>query len=65
MKLHATLVEKLLKIMEINSGWKEEKKLRSALTGLDITVYTQQSTGKEVLVDTEQLNKLLRGNDAV
>ena len=56
MKLHETLIEKLLKIYEINSGWKEEWKLKQALQKLDVTVYTQK-TGKEVLVDTSQMEK--------
>ena len=56
MKLHSTLVEKLLTIYEVNSGWPEQRKLREALTKLDLTTYTQQ-TGKEVLVDTEDLKK--------
>ena len=60
MKLHDTLIEKLLKIYEINSGWKEEWKLKQALQNLDVTVYTQK-TGKEVLVDTSQLEKEISG----
>ena len=56
MKLHSTLIDKLLKIYEINSGWKEEWKLKQALQGLDITVY-KQASGKEVLVDTTQLEQ--------
>ena len=60
MKLHDTLIEKLLKIYEINSGWKEEWKLKQALEKLDVTVYTQK-TGKEVLVDTSQLEKEISG----
>ncbi len=60
MKLHDTLIEKLLKIYEINSGWKEEWKLKQALEKLDVTVYTQKS-GKEVLVDTSQMEKEISG----
>jgi len=56
MKLHSTLIDKLLKIYEINSGWKEEWKLKQALQKLDFTVYTQ-SSGQEVLVDTDQLEQ--------
>ena len=54
MKLHETMVQKLIKVYEVNSGWTEEKKLLAALRSLDFSVYTQQN-GNKVLVPTEQL----------
>ena len=54
MKLHETLVQKLLKIYEVYSGWSEEKRLVAELRKLDLTVYKQQS-GNEVLVSTKEL----------
>ena len=54
MKLHETLVQKLLKVYEVYSGWSEEKRLVAALRQLDLTVYKQQN-GTEVLVSTEEL----------
>ena len=59
MKLHSTLIEKLVKIMEINSGWTGEAKLKKALASLNISVYTQQ-TGEEVLVDGDELARQQR-----
>jgi BMFP domain-containing protein YqiC len=59
MKLHATLVEKLIKTYEVNSGWTEERKLRGVLENLDISVYTQ-TDGRQVLVSTRELNDHLR-----
>ena len=56
MKLHHTTIEKLIKLIEINSGWKEQWKLKQALANLDLSVYKQQS-GNEVLVTTEALNR--------
>ena len=56
MKLHKTMVDKLLKIMEINSGWKEEWKLRKALEQVDMTVYTQ-ANGNQILVDTKDVQE--------
>ena len=56
MKLHNTLVEKLLTIYEVSSGWPEQRKLREALKNLDVTIYKQQ-TGNEVLVATDDLKK--------
>ena len=54
MKLHETMVQKLIKVYEVNSGWTEEKKLLAALRNLDFSVYTQ-TNGNQVLVPTEQL----------
>ena len=58
MKLHETMIQKLLKVYEVNSGWTEEKKLERALRLLDVSVYTQQN-GNQILVPTEELNRYL------
>ena len=60
MKLHPTLIEKLIKVMEVNSGWTGESKLRAALAALNIAVYTQQ-TGTDVLVDADELARKSSG----
>jgi len=57
MKLHETLINKLIKVYEVNAGWQEQKKLRAALAALNITVYNQQSTGTDVLVDANELEQ--------
>ena len=59
MKFHPTLIEKLVKVMEVNSGWTGESKLKKALASLNISVYTQQ-TGEEVLVDGDELARQQR-----
>ena len=56
MKLHHTLIEKLIKVYEVNSGWTEEKRLKQALANLEIAVYVQEN-GNEVLVDAAELRK--------
>lgn len=56
MKLHNTLIEVLVKTYEVNSGWTEERKLREALSRLDVSVYTQQD-GTQVLVSTKELQE--------
>ena len=61
MKLHYTLVERLVSIYQQYGGYREEKKLREALKNLELSVY-QQQTNKEILVLTEDLNKLRSGN---
>lgn len=63
MKLHETMVQKLVKVYEVNSGWTEEHKLITALRNLDLSIYTQ-SNGNQVLVPTEQLQAALSQNEA-
>lgn len=58
MKLHKTLVDNLIVLFEVNSGWPEQRKLKEALTTLDVTVYKQKD-GTEVLVSTKQLQENL------
>ena len=59
MKLHYTLVEKLISVYQQYGGHREEKKLREELQKLNISVYQQQSS-KEVAVLTEDLKKHTR-----
>ncbi len=59
MKLHPTLIEKLVKVMEVNSGWTGEAKLKKALASLNIAVYTRQD-GQDVLVDQDELRRQQR-----
>lgn len=58
MKLHPSLIQKLIEVYTINSGWAGEEKLKKALNNLDFTVYTQQD-GNQILVDTVEYNKRL------
>ena len=59
MKLHLTMIEELLKTYEVNSGWTEQHKLRTALERLDFSVYVQEN-GTQVLVPTKELVKHMR-----
>ena len=59
MKLHNTLVEQLIKLYEINSGWPEQRKLREALSKLNVSSY-KRADGTEVLVETKFLNEKLK-----
>ena len=56
MLLHQTLVEELITLYEVNSGWSEQRKLRDALHKLRVSVYKQQN-GTEVLVSEASLHK--------
>lgn len=62
MKLHQTLVEKLIVLFEVNSGWPEQRRLKEALTKLDLTVYKQKN-GTEVLVSTKQLQGIVNDTE--
>lgn len=62
MKLHQTLVEKLIVLFEVNSGWPEQRRLKEALTKLDLTVYKQKN-GTEVLVSTKQLHGIVNNQE--
>ena len=60
MKLHQTLIEKLVNIFTTYGGWQGEKKLYDELGKLNIATYTQQSSGEDVLVDADELAKAIR-----
>ncbi len=60
MKLHHTLIEKLVNLFTTYGGWQGEKRLREELTKLNITTYNQQSSGQDVLVDADELAKAIR-----
>lgn len=57
MKLHNTAVERLIRMFSMHGGHREEWRLRSELAKLDLTVYSQQSTGNDILVPTESIKK--------
>ena len=56
MNLHDTLINHLLKLMEINSGWKDEWKLKQALEKLQVDIY-KQSNGNTVVVEAKALEQ--------
>jgi len=53
--LHDSVVEELLKMNEIWGGHRENRKLRGELQKLDLSVYTRQSDGQEIVVLTRDL----------
>ena len=59
MKLHGTLVDRLIQVFTTYGGWQGEKRLYEELNKLNLAVYTQQSTGLEVIVDADLLEKLV------
>jgi len=60
MKLHASVVEQLLYLMQTYGGFENEKKLRVHLEGMDLTVYERKTGNQDmVLVSTEDYVKNL------
>jgi|TARA_E500000331_G_scaffold225198_1_gene215585 hypothetical protein len=57
MKLHGSTINEIVRIMETHGGYAGETRLKKALSELDISVYSQSSTGKDVLVPTKTLLK--------
>ena len=57
MKMHPTVIERLLNIYDRYGGYRENTKLRQRLVELDLDIY-QQQTGekKSFLVLTEDLS---------
>jgi hypothetical protein len=56
MKLHYTLVDKLVKIYSTYGGHREEVKLREELAKLNVIIYERQ-TGEKILVEEADLRK--------
>ena len=52
MKLHASTITELIRIVETHGGHRDEHRLRTVLANIDFSAYKQTSTGKEVLVLT-------------
>lgn len=57
MKLHQTVVEKLLRVYDLHGGRQDNKKLVAELKNLDLSVYQQKENPKQekFLVLTEAL----------
>lgn len=64
MRLHGSVIEKLLRVYETYGGHRNETKLRNALDEIDLSEYERQSTGEKILVLTEELNAEQRALDA-
>lgn len=59
MKLHSTVIQKLLRLMELHGGRRENKKLLEELQKVDLTVYTQKENPQhdKFLVLTESVKE--------
>ena len=59
MRLHDTVIERLIRLCDNYDGHREQIKLRDELNKIDLSEYTQNS-GSTVLVLTDELQKALR-----
>lgn len=61
MKLHASVIQKLLRIIELHGGRRENTRLMQELGALDLTVYTQKENPAQdkFLVLTEDVKKAI------
>lgn len=60
MKLHDTTIKELVRIFQVHGGHREEWRLAHELSKIDLSLYTQQTSGKEVLVLTTALKKAMQ-----
>lgn len=56
MKLHASLVEKLIRLFTTYGGYREDTRLRNELTKLEVATYERQ-TGEQILVEKSDLDR--------
>lgn len=62
MKLHKSVVDKIVRLYELYGGRKENKTLSEEIKKLDLSVYTQQEQGNaSFLVLTEDVIKAKNG----
>jgi len=64
MKLHSSVVEKLIYVFKTYGGYASEAKLKSRLDDMDLTVYERKTTSNQemILVLTEDYVKSLNKN---
>lgn len=62
MKLHPSVVEKLLYMFRTYGGHESESKLKNMINNLDLTPYDRKTSGETILVSTEDYIKQLSGN---
>lgn len=60
MRLHITVVDRVMKIFDLFSGHSNEVKLRSALQKIDLTPYERKTTGEVLVVLTEDFMKIMQ-----
>lgn len=62
MKVHKSVIEKILYMVRTYGGYENETKLKKHLESIDLTPYDRKATGETILVLTEEYIKQLSGN---
>lgn len=66
MKLHSSVIERLIYLMNTYSGFENNEKLREQLRNLDLSTYERKTGNREtILVLTEDLLKMLNNPKGV
>jgi hypothetical protein len=55
MKLHSSVVDRLVQLFKLHGGHREEWRLKNELSKIDLSVYAQQTTGNSILVQTDEI----------
>lgn len=60
MRLHISVVDKIMKTFDLYSGHSNEIKLREALKKIDLTPYERKTTGEVLVVLTEDFMRIMQ-----
>ena len=60
MKIHESAIKELVRIFQVHGGHREEWRLISELSKIDLTAYSQQRTGNDILVLSKDIKKALQ-----
>jgi hypothetical protein len=55
MKLHSSAIKELIRIFETHGGHKGNAVVFERISDLDLSLYNQRSTGRDVIVLTKEL----------
>ena len=61
MKLHSSVIKELVRIFETHGGHRGNEWVYKLIAELDLSTYRQNSTGRDVIVLTEELQKKSQG----
>jgi|TARA_R110000803_G_scaffold60520_2_gene119788 hypothetical protein len=60
MKIHESAIKELVRIFQVHGGHREEWRLINELSKIDLTAYSQQRTGNDILVLSKDIKKALQ-----
>jgi len=60
MKLHSSAIKELIRIFETHGGHKRNAIVFERISDLDLSLYNQRSTGRDIIVLTKELENRSR-----